>query len=132
MRKSQMTYVVTMLAFAAGLWAILRFGSHLHAAKNVAGEWEIATTAGSTLPNRLAIRQSGKFLTGTLQGSAGKIQMHGEFVQASEITLISSNPRVTMTATISNTGDKLAGRFDGAFSSELIAARLPAVSSAGR
>jgi hypothetical protein len=132
MRKSQMTYLVTMLAFAAGLWGIMRVGSRLHAARNVAGEWEIKTTDGATLPNHLTVRQSGRFLTGTLAGSAGHIPIHGQLVRASEIRLIASNPQVSMTATISDSGEKLAGRFDGAFSSELVAARLPAGSSAGR
>ena len=123
MRKTQLVYVVTMLIFAVGMWAIMRIGSGLHAARNVAGDWQLNGPAGdSKLPERLTIRQSGRFLSGSL----GQIQLDGELDKHSTIALTASRPQLTVNATLNDAGDRFVGRIDGAISSDLIAARLPA------
>jgi hypothetical protein len=62
MRKTQLVYVVTMLIFAVGMWAILRVGSGLHAARNVAGDWQLnVAPAASKVPDRLTIHQQAGF-----------------------------------------------------------------------
>ena len=136
MRKTQVTYLTMMLVFAAGLWAILRIGSRLHAARNVAGEWELRSTdGGPRLPDHLTLRQSGKFLTGTLQGRPDTIQLHGELDQASKMTLRASGGRqLTMTATLDegDGGGKLVARFEGDISADAIATRAASASSAAR
>ena len=68
MRNTKVTYVVMILLFAAGLWGILRLGSHLRAAPDVAGQWSVSwDRAGARLPRRMTVNQSGKFLTVVLE-----------------------------------------------------------------
>jgi hypothetical protein len=122
-RKTQLVYAVTMLMFAVGMWAILRVGSGLHAARNVAGDWQLNGTAGvSKLPDRLTIHQSGRFLSGSL----GDIQVRGELEERSKIALAASHLQLTLTATLNDSGDQFVGKSDGAFSSPFTATRLPA------
>ena len=123
MRKTQLVYVVTMLIFAVGMWMIMRIGSGLHAAKNVTGDWQLSGSAGtSKLPGRLTIRQSGRFLSGSL----AEIQLRGELEGGTKLALAASRPQLTLTATLNSAGDQFVGRFDGAFSSEFTAVHLPA------
>ncbi|HSZ58040.1 MAG TPA: hypothetical protein VK797_20420 [Tepidisphaeraceae bacterium] len=127
MRKTQVIYLVTMLMFAAGMWAVLRIGSELRAARNVAGEWQLNTASQATnLPERLTIQQSGRFLTGVLGDPSAPISMRGELPQGSTILLAASHPQLSLTATLNEAGDKFVGRVDGAVSSELSGTRLPA------
>lgn len=123
MRKTYLVYVVTMLIFAVGMWAILRVGSGLHAARNVTGDWQLnVTPASSKLPERLTIQQSGRFLSGSL----GKIRLRGELGQGSNIAMTARGSQLTLNATLNNSGDQFVGKVDGAFSSEFTAVRLPA------
>src|SRR5579859_3596494 len=62
MNKTHLTYLLMIAIFAGGLWGILRLGSGLRAARNVAGEWEIVwsdATGGEALPDRMTVDQSG-------------------------------------------------------------------------
>ena len=127
MRKTQVVYLVTMLTFVAGMWAVLRIGSGLRAARNVAGEWQLNTASQVTkLPDRLTIHQSGRFLTGVLGGPSTDIPMRGELPERSKIMLAASHPQLSLTATLNEAGDKFVGRVDGTVSTELSGTRLPA------
>src|SRR3954467_14355878 len=69
MSKTKFTYVVMVLVFALGLWGILRAGSHLRPAPDVAGEWAVTWERSNTkLPARMTLNQSGPFINATLGG----------------------------------------------------------------
>jgi hypothetical protein len=129
MRKSQITYVVTMLVFAGGLWAILRIGSHLRAARNIAGEWQIALQSVRATPaNRLSIHQSGRFLTGRLRYGGKEFQLSGD-LQDSKFTLHSPGQPLAVSGAVDETGDRLNGRFEGEFSADFSAGRVAEASA---
>jgi hypothetical protein len=130
MRKTQVTYLVMMLIFAAGLWAILRIGTHLRAARNLAGEWQVAESSSElTPPGRLSLHQSGKFLTGTLRSRGKEIRLSGE-LEESQFTLRAARPPLTVTGMLNDGGDRLSGRFDGLICANWSATRPTGVSAA--
>lgn len=59
-------YAIMIALFAAGMWAILAYGSTLRAQPDLAGEWELVPEAGSDQSSRQAervtIEQSGRFV----------------------------------------------------------------------
>ena len=85
MNKTHLTYVLMVATFAGGLWAILRLGSVLHAASNVAGEWQLRWTdsqPGDNLPDRMTVDQSGRYLVATLKSSGAPVRMDGRILSS--------------------------------------------------
>jgi hypothetical protein len=117
MTKTRTTYVVMILIFTVGLWAILRAGNHLHAARNVAGEWQVKwAQPGSQQPERLTLSQSGRFLNATLheQDKSAGVQLSGRLEgEGSEsgrkLVLHAAKSDLTLNAILDDTGQVLAG-----------------------
>src|SRR3954470_2089619 len=56
-------YVIMMLVFATGMWAVLVFGSTLRARPDLAGEWELLPEGDPRAPTlRATLEQSGRFV----------------------------------------------------------------------
>src|SRR3954468_6431178 len=56
-------YMIMLLVFACGMWAVLVLGSTLLAQPDVAGEWELAPEGrGTQEPIRATIKQSGRYV----------------------------------------------------------------------
>jgi hypothetical protein len=56
-------YAIMLAVFAAGMWAILAFGSTLAAQPDLAGEWEFSRDAASGAKSqRVVVDQSGRFI----------------------------------------------------------------------
>jgi len=59
-------YAIMLVLFAAGMWAILAYGSTLRPQPDFAGEWEFvregAGSSGVSSVERVSIEQSGRFL----------------------------------------------------------------------
>ena len=92
MNKTHLTYLLMVAIFAGGLWGILRLGSGLHAARNVAGEWEIDWTPASpdeALPDRMIIDQSGRYLTVTMKGPAAPVRLNGRITSDGHVSKLS-------------------------------------------
>src|SRR5689334_15539521 len=63
MTNATAVYVIMMLVFATGMWAVLVFGSTLRASPDLAGEWELLPEGdprAATL--RATLEQSGRFV----------------------------------------------------------------------
>ncbi len=67
MTNATAVYTVMILILAAGLWAILSFGETLHAAPDLAGEWEFTDTATGEV-TKASMNQSGRFLQLRMNG----------------------------------------------------------------
>jgi hypothetical protein len=63
MTNATAVYVIMMLVFATGMWAVLVFGSTLRAPPDLAGEWELLPEGDPHAPTlRATIEQSGRFV----------------------------------------------------------------------
>jgi hypothetical protein len=120
MRKTQLTYGVMILVFSLGLWGILRLGSRLHAAPDVAGEWTLSWDgAGAALPQRMIVNQSGKFVNvvltrADLQSSVkfrGTLQQTGS--PRTELALKAVNDPLTMNGVYDPASRTLSGTAEG-------------------
>ena len=70
MSRTHVTYLAMLAVFGAGLWGILRAGAALPAARDIAGDWQIAwrkAQLGGSLPDRMWIDQSGRYVVATLR-----------------------------------------------------------------
>ena len=96
MNKTYWTYLLMLAIFAGGLWAILRLGSGLRAAPNVAGEWQIRWTdagAGEALPERIIIDQSGRYLTATINRPTAPVRLSGRIDSESSAVALRDSRR---------------------------------------
>lgn len=92
MNKTHLTYLLMVAIFAGGLWGILRLGAGLHAARNVAGEWDIVwthPTPNQALPDRMTVDQSGRYLTATMKGPAAPVLLRGRITSDGQVSRIS-------------------------------------------
>src|SRR3954470_22489961 len=56
-------YVIMMLVFATGMWAVLVFGSTMRARPDLAGEWELLPEGDPrAATQRATLEQSGRFV----------------------------------------------------------------------
>ena len=76
MSKTQITYLVMIIVFSAGLWGILRAGGRLKAAPDVAGEWDVMWDKPGA-GDRMVLVQSGRFLNATLRRGDGTTRLRG-------------------------------------------------------
>src|SRR6476469_3504984 len=75
-------YVIMMLVFATGMWAVLVFGSTLRAPPDLAGEWELLPEGdprAATL--RATLDQSGRFV---------RLRIHGG--ESYDLRMVESTP----------------------------------------
>ncbi len=120
MTKTQITYVVMILTFSLGLWAILRAGSHLRAAPDVAGQWAVSSERSDpNLPERLTLVQSGKFVNAVATRPDGStFQLHGTLEQSAsagaDLALKAVKDQSNLTATYDQPSQTLAGTAEGA------------------
>ncbi|MBC8107666.1 MAG: hypothetical protein H7Z14_13830, partial [Anaerolineae bacterium] len=62
-------YMIMLLVFAGGMWAVLVFGSTLQAQPDLAGDWELALEGrGKQEPLRATIEQSGRYVRMMIAG----------------------------------------------------------------
>jgi hypothetical protein len=120
MSKTKFTYVVMILVFALGLWAILRAGSHLRAVPDVAGEWAVTWFDSRTnAPARMTVNQSGRFVNATLtradHGEAVKLRgtLERSGTSRADLTLKAVNEPLAMTATYDQSSRMLTGTTEG-------------------
>jgi len=130
MSKSQTTYVVMILVFSLGLWAIMRAGSHLRAAPDIAGDWVITWDAPQQKsPDRLTFAQSGRFIVATLNTSDGdSTKLRGTLERTgtgATIHLTRSNPQTELSATLDPSDHSLIGIFDNSTGWHAIRASKP-------
>jgi len=96
-----------ILVFSLGLWGILRVGSRLHAARDVAGEWDVkGASAGAALPQRMTLIQSGRFLNATLHDSNHNIKLRGT-LDGKHLVLKGVNEDAAMDALLDDSGTQL-------------------------
>lgn len=99
MNKTHWTYLLMLPVFAGGLWVVLRLGSGLRAARNVAGEWQIQwndAAPGEALPDRMTIDQSGRYLTATLRAPAAAVRLSGR-IDSNSSALSLRDPKASWT-----------------------------------
>ncbi|HXE52997.1 MAG TPA: hypothetical protein VN541_08285 [Tepidisphaeraceae bacterium] len=135
MAKTRITYLAMLLIFAAGLWGILRIGSHLHGPPDVAGEWQIRWTsppAGADMPDRLSISQSGQFLSVTLDTRARKqpaVQLQGTLTtksdRAPQIALGNSPQQWSMSGELDAVRQTFSGHLDSPIRCDWQARKTP-------
>lgn len=117
MNKTYITYVVMLLAFGAGLWAILRVGNRLRPARNIGGEWQVKWDATpAPLPERMTLAQSGRFVTATFHApeQSRSFRLHGELGDGSRtLALQGTRPPVSLNAVLDDAGDRLTGTSAG-------------------
>jgi hypothetical protein len=79
MSKANSVYIIMLATFAAGLWAILSFGSILlRAPSDLAGKWElraIGTSDDSKPEHQISVQQSGKYFQISIDGSEHSLKM---------------------------------------------------------
>ena len=120
MTKTQITYVVMILAFSLGLWAILRAGSHLRAAPDVAGQWALTSERPDpNLPERLTLVQSGRFVNAVATRADGStVQLRGTLEQSGnsgvDLLLKAAKDQSNFTAAYDPPSQTLAGTAEGA------------------
>jgi hypothetical protein len=73
MNRTRLTYVVMVLVFSLGLWVILRAGSGLRAAPDVAGEWLVTWEGRGEAPGPMTVTQSGTFISAVLGRGDGRL-----------------------------------------------------------
>jgi len=110
--------MVMLLVFGVGLWAILRVGSRLRPARNVAGEWHVQWGEGTrpSLPDQMTVAQSGKFVTATFHApdESRGIRLQGQLENTpAGLTLRGTRPAVSLTAVLDDAGDRLTGTAEG-------------------
>lgn len=87
--RASLVYVAMFAVLFAGLWVILRVGSHLAAPADLQGDWTMhwSPHPATDLPHKLSIQQSGVFaraklhdraLTGRLLKARGGSSVSGE------------------------------------------------------
>lgn len=120
MRKSQLTYVVMVLVFSLGLWGILRLGSRLRAAPDIAGEWTLSWDGtGAALPQRMTVNQSGKFVNVLLTRAdpQNPVKLRGTLQQTAspqtELALKAVNDPSTMNGVYDPSRRTLTGTAEG-------------------
>ena len=127
MNRTYITYVLMILIFGAGLWAILRVGNRLRPARNISGEWRVQWSGEhGALPDRMTVAQSGKFITAVfLEPERGRgVRMKGQLdISPARLSLRGANPDVSMTATLDDAGQVMAGRIEGGASAAWRATR---------
>lgn len=79
-------YMIMLLVFACGMWAVLVLGSTLQAQPDLAGEWELAREGRVTQePVRATIEQSGRYV---------RMMFDGKHL---DLRIVSSRPVIEMT-----------------------------------
>jgi hypothetical protein len=135
MNKTRITYVVMILVFSLGLWGILRAGSRLRAAPDVAGEWAVTWEGREEKsPERLTVTQSGKFINAKLDRSdrRGGVKLRGTLERgASEVDVVLKgvNDPTAMTAVFDQSRQTLVGSAGDGSTGGWRASRVPQESS---
>lgn len=78
MSRATTTYIIMMLGFGIGLWAILSFGNILlRAPTDLSGRWKLHSTENreSEPVDEMVIDQSGRFFAVTLQGKKASLRL---------------------------------------------------------
>ena len=69
-------YMIMLLVFVCGMWAVLVFGSTLQAQPDLAGEWELLPEGrGTQEPSRATIEQSGRFVRMRMDGKTHDLRI---------------------------------------------------------
>lgn len=88
-------YMIMLLVFAVGMWAVLVFGSTLQPQPDIAGEWELSPEGrGNQQPIRATVQQSGRYVRMMLAG------------KKLDLRIVASRPQIQMT------GNNVTVRFD--------------------
>jgi hypothetical protein len=128
MKSAQISYVVMLAVFAAGLWLILRVGSRLEAPKDIAGQWTLTwSNPQSDLPKQIAFRQSGRFITAELQANGKRIPLHGELDRYLSVRLESRE--IALTASFDRECRGFRGHLEGAVAANVQGSRVPSASA---
>ena len=66
MKRASVSYVIMLVIFILGQWAVVEFGTRLRAAPDIAGQWSLSPDLESPASNapshKMTVSQSGKFL----------------------------------------------------------------------
>lgn len=92
-------YVIMMLVFATGMWAVLVFGSTLRAAPDLAGEWELLPEGDPRAETlHTTLEQSGRFV---------RMRIHGG--ETYDLRMVESTP-IKPGAAASRSSIRMSGR----------------------
>jgi hypothetical protein len=76
MNRTTVIYILTAVAFIAGLWGVLRIGSTLRAPMDLSGEWAISLQPLDPLAldekRKMVVAQSGRFIRAVVRDAHGR------------------------------------------------------------
>jgi len=79
MQRATSVYVIMLVAFGFGLWAIITTGSvFLRAPHDLSGTWELTPTVAGAQRHELSIDQSGRFFRTFVDGQAHSMNLQSQ------------------------------------------------------